>query len=66
MPSVSVGGNELSYKFNGTQSRNRSPVLVLIHGAGGNARDWPEAWHGDKDRTRLMGLTARSEGRRLE
>tara|TARA_R110000751_G_scaffold131275_1_gene233438 strand:+ start:25598 stop:26443 length:846 start_codon:yes stop_codon:yes gene_type:complete len=66
MPSVSVGGNALSYKFNGTQSRNRSPVLVLIHGAGGNARDWPEAWHGDKDRTRLMGLTARSEGRRLE
>ncbi len=66
MPLVSVGEDELSYSFNGAQSRDDGPTLVLVHGAGGQKRDWPVAWRSASQTIRLMGLTSKSDVRQLE
>ncbi|MDA4844430.1 alpha/beta fold hydrolase [Hoeflea poritis] len=44
---VSVGDYELAYSFNGVEPVGEGPVIVLVHGAGGQMADWPMAWRGN-------------------
>lgn len=60
MPAIRVADYELSYSFNGAQSREDGLVLVLVHGAGGQELDWPMAWRSLDDMTRKMSLTPKS------
>jgi pimeloyl-ACP methyl ester carboxylesterase len=53
MPFCDSAGHRLFYTHNGVASRGAN--LVLIHGAGGQARSWPATW-------RLAGDAARSTG----
>ena len=53
MPFCDLAGHRLFYTHNGVASRGAN--LVLIHGAGGQARSWPATW-------RLAGDAARSTG----
>ena len=53
MPFCDLAGHSLFYTHNGVASRGAN--LVLIHGAGGQARTWPATW-------RLAGDAARSTG----
>ena len=57
MPQVTVKNHEISYSFNGVIKDNNGPIIVLIHGAGGQKIDWPIAWCAGKDVTKSMGLT---------
>ena len=66
MPSVSVGEYQLSYSHNGVAARTDELVLVLLHGTGGDERDWPQAWRSVNDMARLVGLIPKSHGGQLD
>ncbi len=66
MPAIRVADYELSYSFNGAQSRTDGLTLVLVHGAGGQELDWPIAWRSLDDITRKMGLTPKSHSGDLD
>lgn len=66
MPKISIGSFELSYSHNGVASQPSKPSLVLVHGAGGQEKDWPQAWRSTADLTRSMGLVPQSHGGALD
>ena len=66
MPKISIGSYELSYSHNGVASDGAKPNLVLVHGAGGQEKDWPQAWRSTADLTRSMGLVPQSHGGALD
>ena len=66
MTKIALNGYELSYSFNGVSNSGRGINLLLIHGAGGQAVDWPIAWRSVNDLTRSLGLTPKDHGGELD
>ncbi len=42
MPYVTQNSQQIFYTYNGTTAP--APAIVLVHGAGGSHREWPQAW----------------------
>ena len=57
MPAVTTSAGRLTYSWNGVQpDEETQPALVLIHGAGGQARDWPAEWRYRANAAQTLGI----------
>ncbi|MEM7774628.1 MAG: alpha/beta hydrolase [Pseudomonadota bacterium] len=61
MPTCRTALGPLHYTFNGVATPG--PALVLIHGAGGRAADWPFEWRETASAVGLLGVGTRSRSR---
>ncbi len=59
MPHVSMAHGRLAYTWNGVA--DGGPAFVLIHGAGGQARDWPQEWRFAMNGAQTLGVRALPE-----
>lgn len=55
MPTVQIPDHAIAFEHNGIAQRPGDPAIVLVHGAGGQARDWPLAWRTLKGFAPVMG-----------
>ena len=63
MPFCDLAAHRLFFTNNGVASRGAN--LVLIHGAGGQARSWPATWRLAGDAARSTGLSVTAAPGRL-
>ncbi|MEL6375114.1 MAG: alpha/beta hydrolase [Pseudomonadota bacterium] len=57
MPYATTPAGRLYYHHNGVPGAPAAPVFVALHGAGGQGRDWPEAWRHRADPIGFLGLS---------
>ena len=55
---VSVDGQDTCFCTNGIAVTPERPTLVLVHGAGGSKRDWPQSWRSEAVTTAPFGLSS--------
>ncbi|MEL6298811.1 MAG: alpha/beta hydrolase [Pseudomonadota bacterium] len=57
MPALSTRAGRMTYSWNGiAPDAEATPALVLIHGAGGQARDWPAEWRYRSNAAQTLGV----------